>query len=441
MYTLVIIVVLLLPLVIALDNGLAVTPPMGWSSWNTLRCSYNETDIYQIADLLVSSGLAAAGYKSLNIDDCWESDERDEQGQLSFNHTRFPSGPNTIASYLHKRGLMFGLYTSSGPLTCQGYPGSWEHEIDDAMMFSQWEVDYLKLDCCYQYNVTDRDKAFNAMSDALLNTGRPIVFSCDSDELIQLENNKEYPTSWAPSICNLARIHWDIYDEWISTLSILNAAINVNRFSHPHYWNDLDILTVGMGGQSIVEYTSHFQLWCIMSSPLIMGHDLRTMSDEILHLLLNTEAISINQDILGVSGNLIDRSIDGSVEIWAKPLFYNQTETLTPSISVSGFVPLPVFHPAAMYHGVVLFNRASFAQDLFLDFVLLFDNELCPHIAPNQFIGKVRDAWNHQDLGIFINNYTAYKVPAHGSVMLKVMYVETNNTRDDSPEIQTATLY
>ncbi|CAF5170544.1 unnamed protein product, partial [Rotaria magnacalcarata] len=120
----------------------------------------------------------------------------------------------------------------------------------------------------------------------------------------------------------MARISWDIYDKWESTLSMLDRAANIYYASRPGFWNDLDILTVGLGQQTLVEYTSQFSLWAIISSPLIAGNDLRKMTKEIISILTNTEVIAINQDKLGRSGNMIRRALDGSYEVWAKPLYY-----------------------------------------------------------------------------------------------------------------------
>ena len=194
------------PCVRSLHNGLALTPPMGWSSWNTLRCDYTEKDLREIADALVSSGLQAAGYGYVNIDDCWEAAARGSDGQLAADAAKFPQGLAAFGSYLHSLNLSFGLYTSSGPATCAGFPGSWQHEAQDAKTFAVWGVDYLKLDCCYQFNVSDRARAFSAMSRGLLQSGRSILFSCDSDELILKEDNLEWPQDWGSSLCNIARI-------------------------------------------------------------------------------------------------------------------------------------------------------------------------------------------------------------------------------------------
>ena len=277
------------PVAVSLSNGLALTPPMGWSTWNVFECQYTEKDLRDVAHALISTGLADAGYRSLNVDDCWEGEQRTKDGQLTFNTTKFPNGIKAFGDYLHSLNLSFGLYSSSGPATCQGYPGSGGYEAEDAKTFASWGVDFFKLDACYQFNVTARQRSFTAMRDGLNATGRPIVFSCSTPELILKVHANEFPSEWGPSTCNMARIQWvtshypaasaaadrwplltyrsllcclfhsahvfpqDIGDSWQSTLELLRAAQNIGHASRPGYWNDLDILTVGQGGQSYDE--------------------------------------------------------------------------------------------------------------------------------------------------------------------------------------------
>ena len=161
-----------------------------------------------MAQALVSSGLAAAGYRSLNIDDCWEGEQRAKDGQLTFNATKFPNGLKAFGDHLHSLNLSFGLYSSSGPATCQGYMGSEGHEAQDAQTLAEWGVDFFKLDACYQFNTTARQRSFEAMRDGLKASGRPIVFSCSTPELILKVHNQEFPSEWGPSTCNMARIQW-----------------------------------------------------------------------------------------------------------------------------------------------------------------------------------------------------------------------------------------
>jgi len=409
-------------LISSLNNGLALTPPMGWSTWNVFHCDYTEADIMEMADMLVASGMLSVGYKYLNIDDCWEASNRDPiSGMLKYNETRFPHGMLALSDYIHSKGLLFGIYSSSGEWTCQKYPGSWQHEFLDAALFSSWNVDFFKLDCCYQDNIKDRATAFTRWSKALSIQNRSIVYSCDSDELILNENNLEFPFQWAPEYCNMARISWDIYDKWESTLSNLNRAANVYYASRPGYWNDLDILTVGLGQQTIEEYTSQFSLWAITSSPLIAGNDLRIMTKEIANILTNKEVIAINQDKLGRSGNMIRRAVDGSYEVWAKPIYHENMSQFYHTNNTSHFSPLP-------FHAVVLLNRLNITVNITLEFNDLFDNNLTPDPSTPIWTVLIRDLWLHQDLGEFVETWQATNVPRHGVRMITVLLHNATNS-------------
>ena len=391
----------------SLNNGLALTPPMGWSTWNVFHCDYTEVDIMRVADLLVASGLLSAGYKYLNIDDCWQAPQRDPvSGMLQYNVTKFPHGMVALSDYIHSKGLLFGIYSSSGVLTCEKYPGSWQHEFLDASLFASWNVDFFKLDCCSQDNMQDRATAFTRWSQALLAQNRSILYSCDSDELMLKENNLEFPFQWAPGYCNMARIWWDISDQWESTMTILDHAANINFASRPGFWNDLDILTVGLGQQTIEEYRSQFSLWTIVSSPLILSNNLRTMTTDIANILTNAEVIAVNQDKLARAGNLISRALDGSYEIWGKAIY-------TEKHSMLGFTPAP-------RHAVVFLNRLNTTVDITLNFDDLFDNNLDRKPPTPNWTVFIRDLWLHQDLGRFEDTWTALNVPAHGVRMVTV---------------------
>ena len=412
------------PLIVSsLNNGLALTPPMGWSTWNVFHCDYTEADIMEMADTLVASGMLSAGYKYLNIDDCWEASYRDSiSGMLKYNETRFPHGMLALSDYIHSKGLLFGIYTSSGERTCQKYPGSWQHEFLDAKLFSSWNVDFLKVDCCYQDNIKDRATAYTSWSKALLAQNRSVLYSCDTDELILNENNLEFPFQWAPEYCNMARISWDGYDQWKSTLHTLDRATNIYYASRPGYWNDLDILTVGLGQQTIEEYTSQFSLWALTSSPLLAGNDLRIMTKEIGNILMNKEVIAINQDKLGRSGNMIRRALDGSHELWAKPIYYEKNmSAFYDTGNTPHFSPLP-------FHAVVLLNRLNNTANLTLEFKDLFDNALSPHPPTPIWTVSIRDIWLHQDLGKFKETWQANNVPGHGVRMVTVLLVNATNS-------------
>ncbi|CAF4743963.1 unnamed protein product, partial [Rotaria sp. Silwood2] len=233
------------------------------------------------------------------------SDRDSITGMLKYNETKFPYGMLALSDYIHLKGLLFGIYSSSGEKTCKKYPGSWQHEYLDTALFSSWNIDFLKLDCCYQDNIKDRATAYISWTKALSIQNRSIVFTCDTDEFLLNENNLEFPFQWAPEYCNMVRIWGDIENEWESTLSISNHAANIYYAYQPGYWNDLNILTVGLGKQIIEEYISQFSLWAIMSSPLIAENDLRIMTKEIANILTNKEVIAINQGKLCRSGNMI----------------------------------------------------------------------------------------------------------------------------------------
>jgi len=316
------------------------------------------------------------------------------------NETRFPSGMQALADYIHKKGLKFGLYSSSGKKTCQGFPGSWGYWKKDAETYAGWDVDYFKLDCCYQSQQDEKQISFDSMSEALNATGRPIVFSCDSDELLLRVENPEFPWLWGPSKCNLARIWYDIWDSWLSTMDIIDHAVGLTHFSGPGFWNDLDILTVGMSKQSDIEYQTHFSLWCVLSSPLIMGHDVPSSSKITLNILKNKEAIAVNQYSGKSAGSRIRTSIDGTQQVFGKPLAADNT------------------------YAILLLNRADQPQDLTFLFEDVYGNKLCCPPPPPSYSVDIYDIWQHQDLGLFNTTYVAKQVPSHGSVLLRVTKVD-----------------
>jgi alpha-galactosidase len=408
----------------SLNNGLALLPPMGWSTWNVFRCDYDIDDLKTMVDAIVSSGLRDAGYKYFNVDDCWEGPRDAKTGMLTYNATKFPRGIKEIADYVHNSGLLFGIYSSSGAYTCTGHLGSWGYETQDAKLFASYEADFVKLDFCYQNSLEERKLAYSAMSNALQATGRPMLFSCDSDELILKVNNLEFPHIWAPEYCNMARIWFDGWDSWESTLNQLDHAANIYYASAPGYWNDLDILTVGLGAQSLVEYQSQFALWALISSPLILGNDIRKMPLEIKQIISNSELIAVNQDQLARAANIIHRSLDGSQEIWAKPLSHANksseisTKSAMPPANFT-FTPWPV-------HAVVLLNRGSSSQPISLDFADLFDNKLNPHAAENPlWEAEIRDLVAGRTLGRFNGSFFAENVQPHGVLALKISLINT----------------
>ena len=368
----------------AQENGLALTPPMGWNSWNKFGCNVSENLIKEMADAMVKSGMKDAGYKYIVIDDCWQIG-RDSLGNIIADPQRFPSGMKALADYIHSKGLKFGLYSCAGRKTCQGRPGGRGYEYQDARQYAAWGVDYLKYDWCY-HGKQNAEASYALMRDALKKTGRPIVFS-----ICEWGTNK--PRLWAKGIGHLWRTTEDIQDCWdcktkwggMGWTKILDRQVGLESYAGPGHWNDPDMLEVGNGGMSVTEYRAHFSLWCILAAPLMAGNDLRNMSPEITEILTNREVIAVDQDSLGREGRKVRD--DGDLEVWSKQLKDGS-------------------------RAVALLNRSRVDTTISVAW-----NEIG---YPNHLRAKVRDLWQKKDLGKFRGKFSA-KVPSHGVVMIKVM--------------------
>ncbi len=274
------------------------TPPLGWNSWNTFASEIHETLIYETADTMVESGLRDAGYRYLVIDDCWSLKERDADGRLVADPAKFPHGMKAVADYVHSKGLLFGMYSCAGNLTCAGYPGSFEHEFVDAETFASWGVDFLKYDYCYHSNIIHGKYLYRRMGMALKNCGRDILLSACSwgaDETAQ----------WIRETgANMWRSTGDIVDSWSSIRSLTEQQDAILPYGGAGCFNDMDMLVVGMYGKGNVgveglndiQYRTHFSLWALMASPLMIGCDIRQMNRETLEILTNREMLAINQD-------------------------------------------------------------------------------------------------------------------------------------------------
>jgi alpha-galactosidase len=365
----------------ALENGLALTPPMGWNSWNRFACNVTEDLVKSAADALVSSGMKDAGYEYVVIDDCWQV-SRDAAGDIVADTKTFPSGIKALADYIHSRGLKFGIYSDAGTMTCAKRPGSRGHEFQDALQYAAWGVDYLKYDWC-NTGTENAQAAYSTMRDALKAAGRPIVFS-----LCEWGSSK--PWLWAKDVGNLWRTTGDISDCWdckkghLSFAQILDLQVGLETYAGPGHWNDPDMLEVGNGGLSTAEYRSHFSLWCILAAPLMAGNDLKNMSSEIKDILTNKEVIAVDQDRLGIQGRRVRK--DGDSEVWAKQM------------KDGG-------------RAVVLFNRGASDADISVSWEDLG--------YPAHLSAAVRDLWAKKDLGKSTASFTA-KVPSHGVSMLRI---------------------
>ncbi|HJV77300.1 MAG TPA: glycoside hydrolase family 27 protein [Paludibacter sp.] len=300
-------------------QGLALTPPMGWNSWNKFACNVSEELIRETADAMVAAGMKDAGYEYIVIDDCWQV-SRDSLGFIVADPKRFPSGIKALADYVHAKGLKFGIYSCAGNKTCGGRPAGRGHEYQDALSYAKWGVDYLKYDWCDTENL-NAIGAYTTMRDALYAAGRPIVFS-----LCEWGNNK--PELWAKEVGHLWRTTGDIYNcfdcvqnngTWkaFGVMQIVDKQEGLRKNAGPGHWNDPDMLEVG-NGMSLNESRAHFSIWCMLAAPLIAGNDLRSMNAETLTVLSNKEVIAIDQDSLGIQG--FRHMVKDSVETWLKPL-------------------------------------------------------------------------------------------------------------------------
>jgi alpha-galactosidase len=370
-------------------DALAPTPPMGWNSWNKFQCNVSEDLIKSVAEAMVTNGMKEAGYEYVVIDDCWQL-SRDDNGNIVADAQHFPSGIKALADYVHSKGLKFGIYSDAGSKTCAGRPASQGHEYQDALQYSRWGVDYLKYDWCHT-ETRNAQEAYTTMSNALLATGRPIVFS-------MCEWGTAKPWLWAKGIGNLWRTTGDIGDhfegktKWpdgeccaLGMVDIVEMQNGIETYAGPGHWNDPDMLEVGNGGMTNSEYQAHFSFWALLAAPLMSGNDVRSMTPETKEILTNKEVIRIDQDKLGRQGRRVSQN--GDLEIWARPL------------SDGG-------------RGVILFNRGTAESEISVTWEQL--------AYPNHLSAKVRDVWAHSDLGSHTGGYST-KVAPHSVVMLRVL--------------------
>lgn len=274
------------------------TPPMGWNSWNTFGADINEQLIFDTADKMVETGLSVLGYEYLVIDDCWALKERDENGRLVADPQKFPHGMKAVADYVHSKGLKFGMYSCAGYLTCAAYPGSFEYEFIDAKTFAEWGVDFLKYDYCYHSSVIHGKYLYRRMGLALKNCGRDILFSACT---WGADNTAEWIRETS---ANMWRSTGDVFDNWETIKSIIEQQEAILPYGGAGSFNDMDMLVVGMYGKGNVglqglndtQYKTHFSIWALLGSPLMIGCDVRNMNKETFDILSNEELIKINQD-------------------------------------------------------------------------------------------------------------------------------------------------
>lgn len=364
-------------LTLKIGDELALTPVMGWNSWNTFGGKLTEALVIETAEAMIANGMRDLGYQYVNIDDFWQLADRDVNGHMIIDSVKFPRGIKYVADYLHERGLKLGIYSDAARYTCGGVCGSYGFEQIDAQDFASWGVDLLKYDYCGA--PVERDTAvlrYRLMGEALRSTDRSVIYSV-------CEWGQREPWTWAKEVGgHYWRTTWDIRDAWDmgqydaghnGVLPIYNITKELDRYAGPGGWNDPDMLIVGMFGHShsinsgdrkygctLEEYRSHMSLWCMMASPLLSGNDVRNMADSVKNILLNPEVIAINQDMLGKQARVVKQTEE--IDVLVKPL--------------------------AEGYAVAVFNRGETEETMKLDFAEI-----------GVEAGKVRDVWKHTNMG------------------------------------------
>ena len=399
-----------------MDNKfLGLTPPMGWNSWNTFTWEINDKLIREAADAMASE-LKDAGYEYIVIDDCWSEKQRDSNGKLVPDHWKFPEGIKPVADYVHSKGLKFGMYSCAGTHTCGGHPGSFEHEFDDAETFAEWGVDYLRYDYCYKPDYIPGEILYKRMSTALRNCGRDIMFSA-----CNWGNDNVY--KWIrESGAHLFRSTGDIQDNWESIKRLALSQIGNECYGGNFCHNDIDMLVVGMhggsnnewinsteqgvnviadsgetmpklGGCTDEEYRTHFSLWAIMNSPLMIGCDIRRMTPATKEILTNKDVIAINQDIECRGPYCIKQ--------WNNP---DNVFSLVKPLANGDYA-------------VGMFNFGDRAGEMSLQF---WDIGLTT--ASGRGL-SIYDCWKHEELGTFTERFCTTVEP-HGCVVLRAKVVK-----------------
>ncbi|MFG2468522.1 ricin-type beta-trefoil lectin domain protein [Streptomyces canus] len=371
--------------------------PMGWASWNSFAAKIDYSVIKAQVDAFVASGLPAAGYKYINIDEGWWQGTRDSAGNITVDESEWPGGMKAIADYIHGKGLKAGIYTDAGKDGCGYYyptgrpaaPGSGSegHYDQDMLQFSQWGFDFVKVDWCGgDAEGLDAKTTYQSISDAIARatatTGRPMTLSlCNW--------GRQNPWNWAPGQGAMWRTNDDII-LYGNKPSMTNLLTNFDRNLHPTaqhtgYYNDPDMLMVGMDGFSAAQNRTHMNLWAISGAPLLAGNNLATMTTETANILKNPEVIGVDQDPRGLQGVKVAEDTTG-LQVYGKVL------------SGTG------------NRAVVLLNRTSSAQNITVRW---------SDLGLTNANATVRDLWARSNIGSYGTGYTT-SVPAGGSVMLTV---------------------
>ncbi|MGD8328251.1 MAG: NPCBM/NEW2 domain-containing protein [Acidobacteriota bacterium] len=370
-------------------DALALTPPLGWNSWNVWAAAVDDDKTRAAADYMVSTGLAAQGYTYINIDDTWEG-ERDAEGVLQTNE-KFPD-MKALSDYVHDKGLKLGIYSSPGPTTCQRLPGSWQHEAIDIATWSAWGIDYLKYDWCGYSSVEEDRTSWAALQKPYLHMRR-ILDDAPRDIVYSIcQYGWGDVWEWGNEVGgNLWRVTGDITDTWTSMSGIGFAQAGHEVYAGPGHWNDPDMLVVGKVGWgpnihdtrlTPDEQMVHISLWSLQAAPLLIGADMAQLDDFTINLLGNREVLAVDQDALGRAAGRV--ASGPFYEVWARPL-------------------------ADGTMAVGLFNRAPVESTVTVSWADLGISGTQP----------VRDLWMHEDLDDASGGFST-EVPRHGVVLVKI---------------------
>jgi alpha-galactosidase len=397
-------------LLIKSGKTLALTPPLGWNSWNCFADAVSDQKVRAAVDAMVSSGLINHGWTYINIDDFWQVNptskdpslqgaERDANGNILPN-SRFPD-MKALVDYIHSRGLKAGIYSSPGPYTCGRCTGSYRHEAQDARQYAAWGFDYLKYDWCTYSEIYKKEsggktldglqKPYREMAADLKATGRDIVFSFCQYGMgkVWLWGAETGGNSWRT--CD------DIRDTWDSMIGNAEKSAPLAKFAGPGHWNDPDMLVVGKVGWGPTihdthltpdEQYTHISLWCLQAAPLLIGCDLTQLDPFTLGLLTNDEVLAIDQDPLGKAAHLVPdnpKEKDSPIQLWVKPL------------------------------------RDGVAVGL----INLGDGTAQCTVTSDE-VGTtskttIYDVWQHKELGVFQREFESPPIPAHGVLLLHLV--------------------
>jgi alpha-galactosidase len=405
---------------ISVGSTISLTPPMGWNSWNCWAEAVDAAKVEAAADAMVKSGLINHGWTFINMDDCWSikpgsdsplisGEAHDSKGFINANK-KFPD-MKALSDYVHGKGLKIGIYSSPGPTTCAGYTASYQFEDKDALRYAEWGMDYLKYDWC-SYGTIDKagtlesyQKPYNVMRASLDKIDRDIVYSfCQYG----MGNVWEWGTQLGG---NSWRTTGDISDSWSSVSRIGFGQAGHEKYASPGHWNDPDMLVVGLVGWGPSlhpskltpdEQYTHISLWCLLSSPLLIGCDLTRLDAFTLNLLTNDEVLAVNQDPLGKqAGRISDK--DGG-QTWVKDLKDGSKAVGLFNVDDTKKSPSDYFSwDKSKDESIKITFKASEAG------------------ITGKF--KVRDLWRQKDLGIFSDEFSAV-VPHHGVKLFKITPVK-----------------